>query len=122
MNYKKLYIELAYTLTDLNCLVCDHDFWGYCNQVDFLNAIIIIKPNMSYKEKYCILAHEAGHLFYMKKINKFNRSKKPRSEAEANEFALRLLEYNDIEEKEYHNVYEKAKKRAKKRKKSWFEI
>ena len=66
--------------------------------------------------------HEAGHLFYMKKGQKFNWSEEPRSEEEAHWFALQLLKFNEIDAYEYYRFYEKAVKSVKKRKKSWFEI
>ena len=122
MKYKDLYIDLAETLTGLKCYVSDIDFWGYCYQTKSIRAFIVIKPSMSFKRKFFTLAHEAGHLFYMTKDSNFNWSKKPRTEEEANVFALQLLKLSDIDPNEYRKVYEKAKKKLKNRKKSWFEI
>jgi Zn-dependent peptidase ImmA (M78 family) len=122
MKYKALYIELAELLTRLKCKVCDYDFWGYCNQTKTIRAFIVIKPDMSYKSKFLTLAHEAGHLFNMGKNQEFIWSKNPRTEEEANQFALQLLNIYEIDPTEYCRFYEKAKKKAKKRNKSWFEI
>lgn len=122
MKYKNLYVDLAETLTELKCYVCDHDLWGYCFQAKLVKAFIVIKPDMSYKEKYLTLAHEAGHLFTMKGKSNFIWSKDPRTEEEANRFALELLNLNDINSNEYRKFYNRAKKKVKKRKKSWFEI
>ena len=122
MKYKELYIELAELLTKLGCSVCDHDLWGYCYHTKTVRAFVIIKPDMSYKAKYLTLAHEAGHLFNLGKNQKFIWSKKARTEEEANWFALQLLNINDIDPNEYRKFYDKAKKKVKKRKKSWFEI
>ncbi len=121
MKYKTLYKELAEKLTDLGCSVCDHDLWGYCYQTKPIRGFIVIKSHMSYKGKYLTLCHEAGHLFYLKD-DTFVWSKEPRSEEEANRFALELLDSNDIKSGEYRKFYEKAKKKVKKRRKSWFEI
>jgi Zn-dependent peptidase ImmA (M78 family) len=122
MKYKELYKELAHLLDDLGCAVCDHDFWGYCYQAKKIKGFIIIRPDMSFKRKFFTLAHEAGHLFYFGKDNKFNWSKKPKTEVEANTFALQILKLSDIDPYEYSKIYEKAKKKSKNRKKSWFEI
>lgn len=121
MKFKNLYKDLANLLTNLDCSVCDLDFRGYCFQTKDIKALIVISPDMSYKEKYFTLAHEAGHLFYMKKGNAFNWSEKPRSEDQANWFALQLIKHNEIESYEYKKFYNKALRASKKRKKSWFE-
>lgn len=121
MKYKTLYKELAEKLTDLGCSVCDHDFLGCSYQTKSIRAYIVIKSSISYKSKYYTLAHEAGHLFTLKNKG-FVWSVTPRSEEEANRFAFQLLDQNDIESYEYCKFYEKAKKKAKKRKRSWFEI
>lgn len=121
MKYKTLYKELAEKLTELGCSICDHDLLGYCYQTKTIRAYIVIKCHMSYKSKYLTLCHEAGHLFSLKD-DKFVWAKEPRSEEEANRFALELLDTNDIKAQEYCRFYEKAKKKVKKRKKSWFEI
>ncbi len=68
------------------------------------------------------MAHEAGHLFYINKKQKFSWSKNGRSEEKANKFAIKLLNLNNIEKYEYFELYELARKKGKKRKKSWFEI
>lgn len=122
MKYKELYIELTNQLTELRVSVCDHDLWGYCYHTKPIRAFIVIKADMDYKSKYFTLAHEAGHLFSMGKEQKLIWSKKARSEDDANKFALILLGINDIEGNEYRKFYNKAKKKVKKRKKSWFEI
>lgn len=122
MKYKELYRELANFLNDLGCFVCDIDVLGHCKHTNGIKAFIYIKSDLNYKEKYFVLAHEAGHLFSMKKGKKFAWSKKPRSEEEANQFALQLINLNEIDCYEYRNFYDKAKKKFKKRKKSWFEI
>jgi len=122
MNYKELYKELANDLTNLGCCICDHDFLGYCCQVGSLKAFIFIKPSLSYKEKYFILAHESGHLFYMTKGKLFKRAKKNRTEEQANWFAIQLLRINGVEVYEYKNFYSHAKKIVKNRIKSWHEI
>ena len=121
MKYKELYVDLAETLTSLKCYVCDQDLWGYCFQTESIRAFIVIKSNATFKEKYMTLCHEAGHLFTMEK-GKFKWSKKPRSEEEANRFAIDLLRTNDIEDYEYFKVYKKIEKKTKKRILSWFEI
>ena len=121
MKYKNLYRELAELLTELGCSVADHDFLGYCYQTAAIKGLIVIKANMNYKGKYFVLAHEAGHLFYMRN-GKFNWSKKPRTEEQANTFAVKLLKFNEIESHEYYKHYNRAKKNVKKRIKSWFEI
>lgn len=123
MKYKELYKELAQTLTELKVSVCDHDLGGgYCFQTKTIRAFVVINPNMDYKAKYFTLCHEAGHLFYMKKGQKFNWSEEPRSEQDAHWFALKLLKFNEIDTFEYYRFYEKIVKSVKKRKKSWFEI
>jgi Zn-dependent peptidase ImmA (M78 family) len=122
MKFKNLYIELAEKLTDLGCEICDHDFLGYCYQTKSIRAFIVIKSDMSFKSKYLILAHEAGHLFTLGKNRKFVWSKKPKTEEEANYFALQILNIHEIDPNEYRKSYEKAKKKSLKRKKSWFEI
>jgi Zn-dependent peptidase ImmA (M78 family) len=121
MKYKTLYKELAEKLTDLGCFICDIDVLGHCGHTDYVKAFIYIKSALNYKHKYFVLAHEAGHLFSLKN-DKFIWSPTARSEEEANRFAFQLLEQNDIESYEYCEFYQKAKKKAKKRKKSWFEI
>lgn len=122
MKYKELYVELADLLTKLFCKVCDYDVLGYCGQTKAIKAFIVIKPEMSFKEKYFTLAHEAGHLFSLGKNQKFIWSEKPRTEEEANQFALQLLNINEIDPNEYLKFYNRAKKKSKKRKKSWHEI
>ena len=122
VNYKELYVDLAWILNGLGCNVCDHDFSGYCYQTKGKRGFIVINSNLSYKRKLMTLAHEAGHLFYMTKGKAFNWSKKPRTEDQANWFALQLLRLNNIEGFEYHEFYNKAKKKLKNRKKSWFEL
>lgn len=121
LKYKELYVELAELLTKLDCKVCDQDFLGYCFQTKLTRAFIVIKPDMSYKDKYLTLCHEAGHLFFIKN-NEWNWSKKPKTEEEANQFALKLLKFNEIDENEYRVFYNKALRKVKKRNKSWFEI
>ena len=122
MKYKELYKELANHLNNLGCFVCDIDVLGHCRHAYGLKAFIYVKSDLNYKEKYFVLAHEAGHLFSMKKDQKFCWSKNGRSEEEANRFALQLLGFNEIDGYEYRKFYNKAKKKFKKRKKSWFEI
>lgn len=122
MKYKELYKELAQHLTELKISICDHDLYGYCYDTKKIKAFIVIKSDMDYKSKYFTLCHEAGHLFYMKKGQKFVWSKNTRSEEEANWFTLQLLKSNEIDLNEYREFYKKAKKMVKKRKKSWFEI
>jgi Zn-dependent peptidase ImmA (M78 family) len=122
MKYKELYKELAHQLSSLGCFVCDIDMLGHCKHTEDSKAFIYIKPSMSFKAKYFVLAHEAGHLFYKKGEKIFNWSKTARSEEEANTFALQLLESNDIDSHGYCKLYSKAKKASKKRKKSWFEL
>lgn len=120
MSYKELYKELSENLNSLNCEVCDYDFPGYCGYTGKFKASIYISSSLNYQQKYFVLAHEAGHLFYMKKGSIFNWSKKYRTEEEANWFAVQLLRINDIGSDEYWQFYNKIKKR--KRKKTWFEI
>jgi len=123
LKYKDLYRELAQQLTELKISICDHDLGGgYCFQTKSIRGFIVIKPDLSFKEKYFVLTHEAGHLFYMKKDQEFVWSKKPRSEEEAHSFALQLLKLNEIDNFEYYKFYRKAVRSIKKRKKSWFEI
>lgn len=123
MKYKELYKELAQTLTDLRISICDHDLGGgYCFQTKTIRAFIVIQSSLNFKDKYFVLAHEMGHLFYPKKGKELGWSKKPRSEEEAHQFALRLIKFNDIDPYEYYRFYRRVTKRAKKRKKSWFEI
>ena len=123
MKYKELYKELAQKLTELKVSVCDHDLGGgYCFQTKPIRAFIVIKSEMNYKSKYFTLAHEAGHLFYIKKDKLFNWSKEPRNEKEAHWFALKLLKSNKIDSYEYYRFYDKIMKKSKKRRKSWFEI
>lgn len=122
MDYKQLYLDLALILRDLKCFVHDHDFNGYALFTKDYKAFIVINPKLTYKEKYFCLAHEVGHLFYMKKNSIFNWSNKPRSEEQANWFAIQLLKRQNIDTKEYWDFYKKAETKAKKRKKSWFEI
>ena len=122
MNYKTLYRDLAHVLTSLGCFICDIDVMGHCKHIENSKAFIYIKPSMNYQQKFFVLAHEAGHLFYMKKGNCFNWSKKARSEEQANWFALQLLRLNGIDSEEYMTFYGKAKKAIKTRKKAWFEI
>lgn len=122
MKYKELYVELAELLTKLNISVCDYDFWGYCGHTKTVKAYVVIKPEMSYKAKFFTLAHEAGHLFSNTKNKAFTWSKSPRTEEQANQFALQLLNIHEIDPNEYRRFYNKAKKKVKKRKKSWFEI
>ena len=121
-HYKGLYRDLAQVLRSYCCDVFDHDLLGYCIQVKDAKAIIFISPTLTYKEKYFTLAHEAGHLFYMKKGKVFNWSKKPRTEEQANWFALQLFRLMEIENTDYKNFYNKALNKLKTRKKSWFEI
>lgn len=121
MKYKELYVELAELLTKLGCKVCDYDVYGYCGQTETIRAFIVIKPEMNFKEKLLTLSHEMGHLFY-KKNDKFIWSKNPRTEEEANQFALQLLNIHEIDPNEYSKFYKKAKKKVKKRRKCWFEI
>ncbi len=122
MKYKELYKELANHLTSLGCFVCDMDVLGHCKHSVGNRAFIFIKSSMTYKQKYFVLAHEAGHLFYIKGGQTFTWSKKGRSEDKANVFALHLLESNDIDGNEYNKFYKLAQKKVKRRKKSWFEI
>jgi Zn-dependent peptidase ImmA (M78 family) len=122
MDYKELYKDLAWTLSGMGISVCDYDYLGYCGQTKKIEAFIVIKPSLSYKEKFFTLAHEAGHLFYMKKGNIFNLSKKSRSEDEANWFAIQYLRLKEINSNEYWHFYNKAKDRNSTRRKSWFEI
>lgn len=122
MDYKSLYINLAELLTHLKVVVCDHDYLGYCYQNNDNKGFIVINPKMTYKEKYFTLAHEAGHLFYMRKGNMFSWSKKPRTEEQANWFAIQLIKMNGISSIDYCNHYSNAIRYNKKRKKSWFEI
>lgn len=122
MKYKSLYRDLANTLSSLGCFISDFDILGHCMHTDKTKAFIFIKPTMSYKHKYFVLAHEAGHLFFIKKNKVFNWTTKPRTEEEANSFAFHLFSLKDIDCNEYRKFYEKAKKKAKKRKKAWFEI
>lgn len=122
MSYKSLYKYLAYDMEELDVDVCDHDFWGYCSQTKDTRGVIIIKSKMNYKEKYFTLCHEVGHLFYMKKGQQFTWSKKPRTESQANWFAMQLLKTKEIDIEEYKEFYNKALKAVKKRKKSWFEL
>lgn len=121
MKYRELYIDLAETLTSLKCYVSDIDFWGYCFQTKSVRAFIVVKPDMSYKEKFFCLSHETGHLFSMKK-GKFVWARNPRTEEEANKFAMQLINSKDIDPIEYRKFYERAKRKSKNRKKSWFEI
>jgi len=122
MGYKSLYTELASALDHLGVAVCDHDYMGYCFQTLGLRGFIYIKSRLTYKEKYMALCHETGHLFYMKKGKTLNWSKKPRTEEQANWFAMQLLRRNGIDVEEYKEFYNKALVAVKKRKKSWFEI
>jgi hypothetical protein len=121
MEYKTLYKELAWILTHLGCTICDHDFLGFCNYTLDKRAFIYIKPSLSFKHKFFTLAHEAGHLFHMKKGSVFNWSKKARSEEQANWFAVQFLKRYGISSKEYYVFYSKAQKRGRKYK-SWFEL
>ena len=116
MSYKRLYIELACVLFNLGCSINDHDCLGYCQYVDSNKAFIVINAGLNFKQKYFVLAHEAGHLFYMKKGNIFNWSIKPRTEKEANWFAIQLLRLNGIDSEEYMKFYNKTKN------KSWKQI
>lgn len=113
MKYKELYVELAEFLTRLGCSVCDHDLMGYCYQTAKIRAFIIIKPDMTYKEKYLTLCHEAGHLFLYKNNQKFVWSKTPMSELSANHFALQLLASHDIDEKNIMNFTRKLKRKLR---------
>lgn len=122
MSYKSLYKYLALTMSELDVDVCDHDFWGYCSQTNGTRAVIFIKSKMTYKAKYFTLCHEIGHLFYMKKGKPLNWSKKPRTEEQANWFAMQLLKTNGVDIEEYKEFYNKALIAVKKRKKSWFEL
>ncbi len=122
MNYKELYKELAQLLTSMRCCVCDHDFFGYCYQIENFRAFIVIKAKMTYKEKYFTLIHEVGHLFYMNKGNILNWSKRVRTEKEANWFAFQILRINDIDVDDYKEFYNRANRILKNRKKSWHEI
>ena len=122
MKYKELYKELAQTLTDLGCFVFDIDVFGHCKHSKGSRAFIFIKSSMTYQQKFYVLAHEAGHLFFMKKGQKLVWSTKGRSENKANRFALQLLNFNDIDSNEYRVFYNRALKKIKNRKKSWFEI
>jgi Zn-dependent peptidase ImmA (M78 family) len=122
MKYKDLYIGLAHALTYRGCEVCDYDYWGYCAQTDGIRAFIVIKPKMKYKEKYLILVHETGHLFFLNNKKGLVWSNKTRNEDQANQFALKFLKMNKIDAKEYNKFYKKAQKIAKKRKKSWHEF
>jgi Zn-dependent peptidase ImmA (M78 family) len=122
MNYKNLYKELARILWSMNCYVCDLDSLGHATKTDKTRAFIYVNAHMSYKHKYFVLAHEAGHLFYMKKNKIFNWSKKIRSEKQANFFAIQLLRLSGIDVSEYYLHYDKAVKKSKKRRKTWFEI
>jgi len=99
----------------------DVDVLGHCRHTNDMKGFVCIKPSMSYKQKYFVLAHEAGHLFYMKKGKMFNWSKKARTEKQANFFALQLLRLKGIDKDEYWEVYNKAVKRGINRK-SWFEL
>jgi Zn-dependent peptidase ImmA (M78 family) len=117
--YKALYKDLANTLNELKCSVNDHDYLGYCSQTKGIRAFIFINPSLNYQQRYFTLVHEAGHLFYMTKGKTFNWSKEPRSEDEANWFAVQVLRLNEMKSAEYWEFYNKCKKR--KRKKSWFE-
>jgi len=121
MNYKQLYINLATELTNLGCRVCDDDFLGLCIYPNKNRAFIYITPNMSYKHKYFTLAHEAGHIFFMKKDKIFNWSKKERPENKANMFAIKILGMNKIKSEEYKIFYSGAIKRGRPNK-SWFEL
>jgi Zn-dependent peptidase ImmA (M78 family) len=122
MNYKNLYKDLALVLTSLGCFVCDDDYLGFCRYTKDIKAFICVDANMSYQHKYFVLAHEAGHLFYMKKGKIFNWSKKARSEDQANFFAIQLLKLAGVNKEDYYMHYDKASKHAKKRKKSWFQL
>jgi Zn-dependent peptidase ImmA (M78 family) len=122
MSYQSLYKDLARAMKDWDVEVCDHDFYGYCAQIKNVKGVIFIKSSLSYKERYFVLCHEVGHLFYMKKDKPFNWSKKPRTEDQANWFAMQLLKNNGVDVEEYKQFYNKALLAAKKRKKSWFEL
>lgn len=122
MSYQELYIDLAQTLIELGCYVCDHDFWGYCYHTKTIKAFVVIKSSMSYKYKYFTLIHEAGHLFYPNNVTLFNWSKKARTEKQANSFAVKILKLKELEVDDYETFYNRAKEIAKNRKKSWHEI
>lgn len=122
MNYKNLYKELATNLASLGCVICDADGLGYTNHINGYKAFIYIKSTLNFKHKYFVLAHEAGHLFYMKKGNAFNWSKKPKNEKEANFFAVQLIRLAGVDVQEYYVHYNKALEKSKNRKKTWFEI
>lgn len=122
MDYKNLYKELAHILTSLGCFVCDDDYLGFGRHTDDFKAFVCVNPNMSYQHKFFVLAHEAGHLFYMKKGKTFNWSKKARSEKQANFFAIQLLRLVGENKEDYYLHYEKALKRNKKKRKSWFQL
>jgi len=122
MDYRELYRNLAQELSNLNCAVYDPNHWGHSFRAKRNVDFIVIRNDLTYKEKFFVLAHEAGHLFYMKKGNMFNRSRKIRTEDQANWFALRLLKFYKIDRIEYFIVFNKAKISEKKRKKTWFEL
>lgn len=119
-NYKRLYRDLAQTLYNLNCYVCDFDVLGHVTHSEVTKAFIHIEPKMNYKGKLFVLAHEAGHIFYMKKGKAFNWAKKMRTEKQANFFAVQLLRMLKVDVSEYYLHYNKAKKRKKR--KSWIEL
>jgi len=83
---------------------------------------VIVKPKMTYKEKYFTLVHETGHLFTLNKNNRLVWSKKTRNEDEANYFASQILTINKINVLEYSLFYDRAKKAGKRRKKAWHEF
>ena len=122
MKYKELYKELAQTATELGCSVGDHDLLGYCYHTKNIRAFIVINPDMNYKDRFLTLCHELGHLFYMQKGNRFVWSDEPRTEEQANFFAIKLLQYNDVDADEYRKFYNKALRIVKKRKPSWHEL
>jgi Zn-dependent peptidase ImmA (M78 family) len=121
MDYEELYRNLAFKLFRLGCKIWDSDYYGFCDRpTKKIKAYIFVNPRLSYQQRFFILAHEAGHLFTLKKDGIFEWSRKVRSEKEANWFAIQLINRAKIDVTEYYAYYEKAKKSNKFKGKPWY--
>ena len=127
-NIPQLYVSLMDLVQQYPVLVVDTLFYGPGMAMDLVNIrsrkikrLIIIDKGNTWKNRFFILLHEVGHVFYLKKDNSLKLRKSLSTEKQANNTAIKILdlveEHHDMslakEFVDFYNKLNKGTRRAK---------
>lgn len=93
-------------IDDYGVLVLDQKSVGF--SIFKTKGIIYINPYLKIEHKFCVLLHEIGHIFTGKMLN-LKRRKKPSTEAQATQYALKTLKSLGFSGEGYNEFLKYAK-------------